>query len=144
MNSKKKAHPIAATMERAEGTAAFSGAAISDIKSTTDRTEAQGIVSRHLLYGKENAIAGRKLVEIMQLNGIRELTRLVERERQAGAPICATSGRTICGYYLSATPRELEKYIHSLDHRLKAVGKTRQHLNETLDRLTGQSRIEGV
>lgn len=57
-------------------TAAYTDAAISGIQSNTDRTEVQGIVSRHLLCGKENAIAGRKLVEIMKLNGIRELTRL--------------------------------------------------------------------
>lgn len=100
-------------------------------------------VSKLLMTGKANAITGGKLVEILELKDIRELTQLIERERRAGLPICASTDQTWPGYYLAADTAELEAYINSLNRRLHNVGQTRQHLESTLLRMTGQEKMGG-
>lgn len=100
-------------------------------------------VSAMLLHGKDNAITGGKLVEILELKDIRELTQLIERERRAGLPICASTDQTRPGYYLAAGTAELEAYINSLDRRLHNVSQTRRHLESTLLRMTGQEKMGG-
>lgn len=96
-----------------------------------------------LPQGKENAVPGRYLVQLLELNGPRELTPLVERARRDGIPICASTSVNGPGYYLSESPEELAAYIKSLDRRLHNVGKTRCHLEATLLKMTGQETIGG-
>jgi len=76
-----------------------------------------------LKTGKENAISGRKLCEMLGLT-MRELTLRVEKERRAGAPICAsTSGAP--GYYMAANEAEIQDYCRRLEHRMEELKKTR-------------------
>ena len=95
-----------------------------------------------LMCGEENAIPGKALVEMLELKDIRELTRIVEQERRSGHPICATTDHKNPGYFLAENPMEMERYIHSLDRRLKNVRLTREACQETLNRMTGQEQIE--
>lgn len=96
-----------------------------------------------LLTGKSAAIPGHDLVECLGLKDTRELTRMIEQERRAGAPICAATDTDNHGYYLAQDANELEQYIKSLSRRLHHVGQTRNHLETTLMRMTGQEKIGG-
>lgn len=94
-----------------------------------------------LMFGEENAIPGKTLVEMRGLKDVRDLTRIVEQERRAGHPICATTDYKNPGYFLAETPEDLEKYIDSLDRRLKNIRLTREACQETLLRMSGQEQI---
>lgn len=100
-------------------------------------------VSDMLLEGKENAITGGRLVDVLELKDLREPTQLVEGERRAGSPICASTGNGSHGYYLAKDAAELEDYLGSLDRRLHHIGLTRRHLEATLLRMTGQEKMGG-
>lgn len=100
-------------------------------------------VSALLLRGRDNAITGAKLVELMELKELRDLTQLIESERRAGSPICASTSAGNHGYYLASNAVELEDYITSLDRRIHNVSTTRKHLETTLLRMTGQGQIGG-
>lgn len=141
MTETKRAHPEAATPERAER--GNVGHGFSRSHDSTPEVRAQGgLVTAYLRPGKENAMSGAKLVEVMKLKDLRSLTQLIERERQAGAPICASVSGPPRGYYLATDPDALAGYLRSFDRRLKAINCTRRQLNDTLDRLTGQQRLE--
>lgn len=101
------------------------------------------IVSDFLLRGKANAITGGKLVEMLELKDIRELTQLIEVERRSGSPICATTDSNRPGYYLAADAAELKGYMNSLDRRISNIGQTWKHLEATLLRMTGQEKMGG-
>jgi len=101
------------------------------------------MVYERLFKGKENAIPGKDLVELLELKDLRELTQIIERERKDGHPICASTDSNFPGYYLADGPDELWDYIKSLGRRLHSIGITRKHLEDTLDRMTGQGRVEG-
>lgn len=100
-------------------------------------------VSKLLLQGKDNAITGAKLVDLMELKELRDLTQLIESERRAGLPICASTSAGNYGYYLASNALELEDYINSLDRRIHNVSTTRKHLEATLLNMTGQDQMEG-
>ena len=95
-----------------------------------------------LPQGRENAIPGRDLIAILKLKDLRDLTQLVERERLDGFPICASTSNEK-GYYLASNADELGDYIESLKRRIHNVGRTMTHLEDTLDRMTGQEKIGG-
>ena len=110
--------------------------------TTGAEREQAGFLSTILPHGKSNAIPDRELVKLLELKDLRELTQLVEAERRAGIPICASTDSAHPGYYLADGPDELAGYLSSLDRRLNNIRQTRQHLEDTLSRLTGQERLE--
>lgn len=88
-------------------------------------------LSELLLTGRANAVPGKELVNLLGLKDLRELTKVVERERREGTPICAS----VCGvrgYYLAETPEELTAYLGSLYHREREVSRTRTALENIL------------
>ena len=52
-------------------------------------------VSDMLLEGKESAITGSRLVDALELKDLREFTQLIEGERRAGSPICASTATIV-------------------------------------------------
>ena len=100
-------------------------------------------VASALSEGGVNAITGKELVALLELKDGRELTKLVERERKAGIPICASVDNRKPGYYLAAEPSEFARYIKSLDRRLKNISRTRASCEATLNQWTGQAQMEG-
>lgn len=92
--------------------------------------------------GRENAVTGRELASLLDLDG-REISRTIERLRADGVPVCATCDSSRPGYYLAEGSEDLERYIASLDRRLRAIRLTREALAETLARQTGQTQIWG-
>ena len=139
---KKNARPVGSATGQAEETGITTNETnISDSECITSEDQRQTrLVSDILPHGKENAIPGRDLMPVLKLKDLRELTILVERERKYGFPICAS---TSCekGYYLASDADELEDYIKSLGRRIHNVSRTMTHLEDTLDRMTGQEKI---
>ena len=144
MSEQRKTRSSAATPERAEETAATTNdQKFSQSNDTTERGQRQGgTLFKILPSGKENAVPGWKLVEILGLKDLRDLTQLVERERRDGSPICASTGAEK-GYYLADGPEALEDYLRSLNRRVKNINRTVVHLEDTLSNMTGQQRIGG-
>lgn len=92
--------------------------------------------------GANNAVSGKHLAASLNLE-LRDITRLVERERQSGQPICAAVSGEDRGYYLAANAGELALYLRSLDRRIKSVQKTRRALESALSNMTGQTELDG-
>lgn len=137
---KKKARPDGNASEQARQENHTSGN--SRFKFTTaGRITQAGTVSKLLSMGRDGAITGARLVQLLELKDLRELTQLVEAERRAGIPICASTDNTAPGYFIASSPEELQDYISSLDRRLCNIRQTRQHLEDALCRLTSQEHI---
>lgn len=78
-------------------------------------TDERASVSSYLMYGKEHAISGRDLAQLMGCD-MRIVTARIAEERRHGKPICAeTSGK--CGYYLADSQEEIDSYCRRLKHR---------------------------
>ena len=101
MSNEKKSLAGAATPNQAkETTAKANDQDASYSEHTTNGNPIQaGTVSKLLTHGKAGAITGAELVKLLELKDLRELTQLVEAERRAGIPICASTD--------SAAPRLL-------------------------------------
>lgn len=92
-----------------------------------------------LLPGIENAQTGKEICRLLHITG-RELTQAIERERRAGEPICASTGRRK-GYFLAATQEEMQIYCRSLWHRAGEIHKTRRACLDAMTSLpTGGNR----
>ena len=83
-----------------------------------------------LAEGRENGRRCRELAQYLDCR-IRDITIQIERERREGQPICAATGENP-GYYLAATPEELEHYCNQLKGRAIEMFKTRQALVRVL------------
>lgn len=88
------------------------------------------MIKELLEKGEEKAKTGKELCYYLGITA-RELTQYIEKERRAGAPICANTGRNP-GYYLAANKEEMQKYCRSLYHRAGEIHKTRKSCLETL------------
>lgn len=84
--------------------------------------------------GEQNARSARELAKVLNTDR-RSISILVERERRAGKPICATSDSKTPGYYIPATREDMERYCSRLHHRAGEIFKTRAACLETLDSL---------
>ena len=87
--------------------------------------------------GGGNARSGRELADFLNCD-IRTITEQIEQERRAGHPICANMSGKHAGYYLPATPEELEDYCGILYHRGGELFKTRRALLQTLKQIKQQ------
>lgn len=139
MPDKVKSRPGEATPGAGRGTET-KAVTFSDFHCTSASRSCQRVFPL-LGHGKENAVPGHELAALLGLSDLRELTRIVERERAAGIPVCATCDSQQPGYYLACEPSELAAYIRSLDRRLHNVRRTRDRLADTLEEMTGQGRL---
>lgn len=99
----------------------------------------QGI-AQYLDVGRQHAVTATRLAEFLELNDIRRVTKLIECERRAGVPICA-SNDTNPGYYLAESAEELEAYISSLNRRSRHLQATILGLGFALDEMQGQGSL---
>ena len=132
MNKSEKTRSTAATVKRVEA-AAFGGAAASFCEYFTTQNRARQ-VSNFLLTGAENAIDAKTLAAAMEIDR-RTVTQRIEHERRAGAPICAAVTGRNRGYFLPASPAELEQYVSSLNRRVKEVSLTLNACTKTLKKM---------
>ena len=87
--------------------------------------------------GEQNARTARELAKALNTDR-RSISILVERERRAGKPICATCDSKTPGYYVPATREDMEHYCRRLQHRAGEIFKTRAACIETLDSLPAE------
>lgn len=142
MRGKENARFVGATTERAEA-ATFEGVAASSSQNCTTSIEPRQVVSAALLAGAENAISGKELAARLGYKTLRLLSRQIQLERLAGAPICAAVSGDSKGYFLASSPTELSAYLRSLDRRICEVRKTHEAICDTLRRMTGQEILRG-
>lgn len=95
-----------------------------------------------ILSGRDNPLTCQEIMSALSLSDPRVVTKLIEQERRAGLPICASNDSKRPGYYLAETPGELESYTRSLRRRVKAVSGTLAALEQTHDNWTGQTRLD--
>jgi hypothetical protein len=145
VSEQKNACPTGATVEQAEGSGLLCNAEPRLTGNFSTRWAAgQGFwVSGVLGTDRESALTAAELQALFGLSEPRVVTRQIQRERQAGAPICAVSNGDSRGYYLTDDPDELGRYIRSLDHRVREIRGTQEGLRRTLLLLSGQTAIEG-
>lgn len=137
MIKKQNARSGEATPEQAAKNTALSNDAISScLHFSTTNFRRQG-VAFYLDFGRKNAVTASRLAEILEIKDVRQVTKLIERERRAGVPICA-SNDTNPGYYLAESPEELETYIASLNRRSRHLQATILGLGFALDEMRGQ------
>ncbi len=83
------------------------------------------MIYEYLTTGAENAKSGKELCRLLNLTP-RDVTLIIEHERRAGKPICASSNGKNPGYYLAETQEEMQQYCRSLLHRAGEIHKTRK------------------
>lgn len=142
MREDKKARPAGSTAGQAAGDGFEANNSRANY-NTGGHVRQSGAVSSLLMTGEASAIPGKELAATLGLRDAREVSKLVERERRAGIPICASVSGEDRGYFLASGAAELERYIKSLDRRLKNVRETREAVQDTLNRLTEQTTLEG-
>lgn len=87
-----------------------------------------------LSHGRENARSARELAQVLNI-GRRGVSAMVERERRAGKPICATTDSKAPGYFIPETRGDMEMYCRRLQHRAGEIFKTRAACLNMLDSL---------
>ena len=86
--------------------------------------------------GAENARTGREIARILHLNG-RDVSQLIEIERRAGKPICATCDNRKPGYFIAKDRAEMERYCNRLRHRAGEIFATRAACLKTIKNMEG-------
>lgn len=137
MMQKEKAHSTVAAAEQANGNAG------SNFQNNFNPSAAenQSRILKLLPVGRQNAIPSPTLAQIMGCKSVRELQKMVERERRAGAVILSdTHGG---GYYLSDDPAELRRFVRTLNARAKNTLRAAESAQMALNAVTGQECMEG-
>lgn len=88
------------------------------------------MIADYLMTGAENARTARELATLLHCD-IRDITKHIERERRAGAPIVSSCNKENPGYYLAETADELQIYCRRLHQRAGEIYKTRRALLDT-------------
>lgn len=81
--------------------------------------------------GPEKAISATDLARVLGLHK-RDVSKMVELERRAGRPICATCNTKKPGYFLPETREDMVFYIRRLKHREAEIAATREALTAQL------------
>lgn len=140
MNEMKKAALGAATPKSGRG-GCLAASDNPHLDFTTLPAWRQARIAPMLGLGKGAAMTAKELADFLSVSR-REISRSVERERNTGIPICASTDRERPGYYLPADAAELAEYRRSFQRRVAAVSKTLQAVESAHDDITGQQRIE--
>lgn len=87
--------------------------------------------------GKDAALTASELSQLVNLTP-REVTRLIEKERQSGRIICAGNG----GYYRPASSSDAALYLRSRILRTKTIARGTEAMQGALDTWIGQETID--
>lgn len=121
MTDKRKSRPLVAQETGQAETAAFGRAAISISNFTTAAADRQpGFIASLLLYGPENGLTLKDLVQLTQWPE-RAIRKEIEAERRAGALIISDNAH---GYFLTDDPAEAQRFARSMLHRSREIART--------------------
>ena len=143
MNERQKARADAATSTRAGAKNQAGRASFFSSNFSTGGAGRQGRVTGLLRPGVANAIPTRELVALAGFRSARELQQQIAREREAGALILSKSGDG-GGYFLASTRDELEAFHRTLSARALSTLAALKSTRKALDRIDGQTEMEGV
>ena len=110
--------------------------------STEHYTPVHGPIAR-LLSDHREPVTAAQLAAALGMKDPREITRRVQLERLHGIPICASCDAERPGFYLARNPEELDRYLKSLDRRIRMVSATFKALELARDEWRGQMRLDG-
>lgn len=122
-------------------------APIAHSEHNIDRASRQpGFVEKLLPIGAENAIPTAQLVKLTGFRTARELQKQIEAERLNGALILSKA-RHGGGYFLpgegQAGQFEIADYVSTLTARAVGIFKTLSAAKKALEKLDGQTAIDG-
>ena len=127
MRTNKKARPDTAIPERERMGAETGQDTTSTINDTTPTPSGQAVKIADLLgHGQNAAVPLRNPKELAGLPG-REVRRMIEAERRAGALIISDNAH---GYYLTDDPAEAQRFAQSMRHRAGQIIKTARAVKE--------------
>ena len=93
-----------------------------------------------LPVGRENAIPGEQLRQLVGCKSIRELQNMIADERSRGAIICSGSGK---GYWKPKDRKEIEKFYRSMASRAKNILLALKSAQDVLQIPEGQEELFG-
>lgn len=130
MTETKNARPTAPTAGQAveNGTAYQTAHASTEDNTTFGGSGQRFFVADLLPTGQQNAVPLRHLKELTHLPG-REVRRLIQQERRAGALILSDNLR---GYFVAADAGEVEAFIKSMRHRAAEIRLTAAHIERAV------------
>ena len=124
MSDRKKAAPGVAAPGSGKGNGCILDADCSHLDFTTLPAWGQAQIAHLLGRGQGAAITARQLAALLHAGSEREISKIIQRERASGIPICASCDSSDPGYYLPETTAELDEYINSLQGRVRAMSMT--------------------
>lgn len=80
-------------------------------------------ITEYLQHGEENAQSGSDIARLLGIS-LRDVSAAVEKERQTGNPICASTDALRGGYYLAGYREEMEHYCRILERRIWEINRT--------------------
>ncbi len=129
-DSTKMTHPTEATVERVEAGAETRQATTSPTNDTTPTPPGQAVKIADLLgHGQNAAVPLRHLKELAGLPG-REVRRMIEAERRAGALIISDNRH---GYFLADTQEEVNQFVKSMLRRSGEIAKTARMVGQSAE-----------
>ena len=126
--SKEKAHPSAATLERAGAEKAAGNTSIPVSNYTTREAAGQPSIADYLGRDRQSARKGRELCAALHLDS-RTLRQRIELERRNGAAIVADNRS---GYWLTDDPAEAQAFVRSMRRRAHEILKTAQAVEKSM------------
>lgn len=93
------------------------------------------MIQELLKTGKENAISTPDLLALCGFDSLRELRRVVSRERRAGAVILSNCKG---GYYLAGNRDEVEEFVRLQDKKARSIMVAIQSARRYLQTVDGQ------
>ena len=135
--SKEKAHPTAATVERAEMETATWQASVSEFHSTLIPHRRQ--VASFLRVGRSRGVRREDLASMMGMDE-RALRRQIQRERQQGTLIISDCHN---GYYLPETTEDIRIFVAQMQHRAREINAVTLAAERALAEAEGQTMMEG-
>lgn len=88
--------------------------------------------------GKENAMTTVALCAAVGAVSVRELRKMVARERRAGEIIASSSTG---GYYIPTDIKEIEEFVHTLDSKARSIMVSLQSARKLLKATADENQI---
>ena len=92
-------------------------------------------IANFLQEGAGNALTAGELAQLLGAKHQRDITKAIERERLAGAPICASNETGRQGYFLASDADEMRRFVLCLTRRISNVSRTLEACMDTLNRM---------
>lgn len=130
MSEQKRTRPGAGTPRRAKLEAGTEQATTSMTHDTTTSPPGQAVKIADLLgHGQNAAVPLRHLKELAGLPG-REVRRMIEAERRAGALIISDNRH---GYFLADTQEEVNQFVKSMLRRSGEIARTARMVGQAAE-----------